>query len=78
MLAAIAAARKATPAQVALRWLLDQPGVAAVPKAASHDNRATNLAVLDMAPLTEDERARVDGLERGRRFIAPSFAPEWD
>lgn len=78
VLGEIADERGATPAQVALRWLLDQPGVAAVPKAATHTHRAANLAALDLAPLTEEERARVDALERGRRFIDPSFAPAWD
>lgn len=78
VLAEIAAARGCAPAQVALRWLLDQSGVAAIPKAASHDNRAANLAALELAPLTYEERARVDGLARGRRFVNPSFAPEWD
>jgi 2,5-diketo-D-gluconate reductase B len=78
VLAEIARARGATPAQVCLRWLLDQTGVAAIPKAASHEHRAENLAALDLAPLTYEERAAVDGLARGKRFINPSFAPEWD
>lgn len=78
VLAEIAQARGATPAQVALRWLLDQTNVAAIPKAASHEHRAANLAALDLAPLTYEERARVDALARGKRFINPSFAPEWD
>ena len=78
VLAEIAEARGATPAQVVLRWLLDQTGVAAIPKAASHEHRRDNLAALELAPLTYEERARVDALERGRRFINPSFAPQWD
>lgn len=78
VLGEIAASRGASPAQVALRWLLDQTGVAAVPKAASADNRRANLAALELAPLTYEERARVDGLARGRRFIDPAFAPDWD
>ena len=78
VLAEIAQARGCTPAQVALRWLLDQTGVAAIPKAASHENRRANLATLELAPLTYQERARVDALARGRRFINPSVAPEWD
>jgi 2,5-diketo-D-gluconate reductase B len=78
VLAEIAEARGCTPAQVALRWLLDQTGVAAVPKAATHEHRAANLATLDLPPLTYAERAQVDALARGRRFINPSFAPRWD
>jgi len=78
VLAEIAEARGATSAQVTLRWLLDQTSVAAIPKAASHEHRAANLTALELAPLTYDERARIDGLARGKRFINPSFAPEWD
>lgn len=79
VLAEIAAARGCSTAQVALRWLLDQSGVAAIPRASSPEHRAENLAALDIAPLTYEERARVDALtERRRRFIDPSFAPAWD
>ena len=63
--------------QVALRWLLDQPNVCVLPKASSHDRRAQNLDVFDFA-LTDEERGRIDGLERGMRTANPSFAPEWD
>jgi diketogulonate reductase-like aldo/keto reductase len=78
VLGEIAQARGCSPAQVCLRWLLDQSGVAVIPKAAGHANRVDNLATLEMAPLTYEERSRVDGLARGRRFINPSFAPDWD
>lgn len=78
VLAEVARERGCTPAQVALRWLLDQPGVAVVAKAATHAHRAANLEALAMAPLTDAERARVDALARGRRFSSPSFAPDWD
>jgi 2,5-diketo-D-gluconate reductase B len=66
-----------SPAQVVLRWLLDQPNVAAVPKAASHEHRAANLAVFDFE-LTDEQRGRIAGLERGLRTIDPSWAPDWD
>lgn len=78
VLGEIAERRGCTPAHVALRWLLDQSGVAAIPKAASHENRAANFAALDMPALTYDERSRIDALARGRRFVNPSFAPQWD
>jgi diketogulonate reductase-like aldo/keto reductase len=78
VLAEIAESRGCSPAQVALRWLLDQSGVAAIPKAATHENRVDNLGALDLAPLTYAERARVDQLARGRRFVNPAFAPQWD
>ena len=63
--------------QVALRWLLDQPQVCALPKASSHERRAQNLDVFDFA-LSGDEQARIDGLARGLRTANPSFAPQWD
>jgi diketogulonate reductase-like aldo/keto reductase len=78
LLTEIAATRGCSPAQVALLWLLDQTGVVAVPRSKRSENRAANLAVLEMPALTYEERARIDGLARGRRFINPSFAPQWD
>ena len=63
--------------QVALRWLIDQPGVCALPKASSHERRAQNLDVFDFA-LSDAERERIDGLDRQMRTGNPSFAPEWD
>ena len=77
VIAEIAAAHDATPAQVVLRWLLDQPNVAAIPKASSREHRAANLAVFDLE-LGDDERGRIAGLERGRRTADPSWAPDWD
>lgn len=73
----IARAHGRTPAQVVLRWLLDQPNVAAVPKAASREHRAANLEVFDFE-LTDEQRGRIAGLERRRRTIDPSWAPDWD
>lgn len=73
----IAAAHDRTPAQIVLRWLLDQPHVAAIPKAASHEHRVANLAVYDFE-LTDEDRGRIAGLERGHRTINPSWAPDWD
>jgi 2,5-diketo-D-gluconate reductase B len=66
-----------TPGQVALRWLLDQPRVSAIPKASSHARRAENLDVFGFA-LSEEERSRVAHLERGGREFDPSWAPDWD
>lgn len=73
----IAADRGETAAQVALRWLLDQPNVAAIPRSSSADHRATNLDVFDLE-LSDDERRRIDDLARGERLIDPGFAPDWE
>jgi 2,5-diketo-D-gluconate reductase B len=66
-----------SPAQVALRWLLQQDRVAAVPKAASAAHRRDNLRVFDFE-LSGDEMERIFGLERGQRLVDPEFAPEWE
>ena len=63
--------------QVALRWLIDQPGVCALPKATAPERIRQNLDVFDFA-LSDEERRRIDGLERGERTADPPWAPEWD
>ena len=65
-------------AQVALRWLVQQPGVAAIPKASSEKNRRANLAISEFE-LSADDMARIHGLARpDGRVIDPPFAPVWD
>jgi 2,5-diketo-D-gluconate reductase B len=68
-----------TPAQVALRWMMQQEGVVAIPKASSEDHLRQNLAITDFE-LSEDEMEEVSGLARGERIIDPSVfpTPEWD
>ncbi|MGH2943146.1 MAG: aldo/keto reductase [Solirubrobacteraceae bacterium] len=73
----IAEAHGVARAQVVLRWLLDQPHVAAVPKASSREHLAANLDVFELE-LTDGERGRIAGLERGLRTTDPSWSPEWD
>ena len=72
----IAEAHGKTPAQVALRWLIDQQHVAAIPKASSHDHRRANFDIFDFE-LTDGERQRLDALAQGRRLVDPDFAPAW-
>lgn len=73
----IAEAHGKSPAQVALRWLLQQDRVAAVPKASTDAHRATNFDVFDFA-LSDDEMAQLHGLAKeDGRIIDPDFAPEW-
>ena len=66
-----------SPGQIVLRWLLDQPNVAAIPKASSHEHRASNFDVFSFE-LSDEERAKIAGLERDGRMIDPSFGPDWD
>ena len=54
-----------TPVQVTLRWLVQQPLVAAIPKAASPEHRRTNFDVFDFE-LDADEMTAIDALAAGR------------
>jgi len=72
----IASGHGKSPAQVTLRWLVQQGGVAAIPKAASARHREANLAVFDFS-LSDDEMARIHGLARGHRITDPDWGPEW-
>jgi 2,5-diketo-D-gluconate reductase B len=73
----IAESHGATPAQVALRWLIDQDHVAAIPKATSPERIEENFGAQDFE-LSDEERRRIDGLERGERLIDPGWAPDWE
>lgn len=75
----IARAHGKTPAQICLRWLIQQPGVAAVPRALEEQHIAENIDVFDFA-LTEDEMRRLSALRRRQLRIAdpPERAPKWD
>ena len=61
----IAEAHGKTPAQVMLRWHVQQ-GRNAIPKSTNPGRIAENFAVFDFA-LTDDELARLDALDTGRR-----------
>ncbi len=66
--AAAAAAHGKTPAQVVLRWHLQQ-GVIVFPKSSTPERIRENLDVFDFA-LTDDEQAAITALERGGRVSA--------
>src|SRR5689334_2116345 len=66
-----------TAGQVALRWLLDQPGVSPIPKASSHERRVENFDVFDFE-LTPEDRERIDALPKDDRQVDPDFGPDWD
>ncbi len=75
----IAIGRKhgASAAQVALKWLLDQDGVAAIPKASRNESQKANLEALHVGLDDEDIKA-IAGLPKNRRCVNPGFAPAWD
>lgn len=67
-----------TPAQIVLRWLVQQPGVAAIPRSSRIERVRGNAAVFDFA-LTEAEMAAIAALSnRRKRLCDYDFSPEWD
>lgn len=76
--AAIARAHRRTPAQVLLRWHVQQPGVIAIPRSQSPERIASNLHVFDFE-LSADDMRRLHGLARkDGRLVNPETAPRWD
>ena len=76
-LAAIGRKHNASAAQVALKWLLDQDGVAAIPKASRAESQQANLGALHIG-LDDEDRAAIAGLPKNKRLVNPGFAPAWD
>ncbi len=67
VLAKIAGAHRATPRQVALRFLLRWPGMFVIPKASTPEHAAENAAAGSLR-LTEEEIGRVDAaFPRGKK-----------
>jgi diketogulonate reductase-like aldo/keto reductase len=75
----IAHARGKTHAQICLRWLIQQPMVAAVPRALEEQHIKENLDVFDFA-LSDAEMQRISALRKRNVRIAdpPERAPKWD
>jgi 2,5-diketo-D-gluconate reductase B len=76
-LAEIGAKQGASPTQVALKWLLDQEGVAAIPKAQRPESQQANLDALKLR-LDDDDRRAIAALPKHQRLTNPSFGPVWD
>lgn len=76
-LAAVGRRHGKTAAQVALRWLVQQGAVAALPRSSDPDHRAANLDIFDFH-LDEEDMDRVTELAGDRRLIDPPFAPDWE
>ncbi len=76
-LVAIAKRHGKSTAQVALRWLIQQDGVAAIPKSSKREHIAANFALFDFA-LSESEMVEIGKLRGDARVVSPGFAPEWD
>ncbi|MGB3616687.1 MAG: aldo/keto reductase, partial [Catalinimonas sp.] len=74
----IGAAHGKSAAQVALRWLVQQGDVAAIPRTTRPERLQTNIDLFDFV-LSTDEMATVTALtHRHERQVDPPFAPAWD
>jgi 2,5-diketo-D-gluconate reductase B len=73
----IATKHNASAAQVALKWLVDQEGVAAIPKAQRKESQQANLDALKLV-LDDEDRQTIAGLRKDQRLVNPPFAPQWD
>jgi len=75
----IGAAHGKSAAQVALRWLVQQPDVVALTKTATDSRLAENLAIFDFV-LTPGEMMHIHKLARpdGRIVSPDGLAPAWD
>ena len=76
-LAKIGRKHNASAAQVALKWLLDQDGVAAIPKASRAESQKANLVALKVM-LDDEDRKAIAALPKDRRCVSPGFGPDWD
>ena len=69
LLRALGRERDVSAAQMALAWVLDQPGVVAIPKAVREDHLRENFAALQIV-LTPEDRAQLE-----KNFPAPRRKP---
>lgn len=77
VLAEIAAAHKATTAQIALAWAL-QRSFAVIPSSTKRENLISNLKAQDIE-LTSAEMQMIAELDRNSREVSPEpWAPVWD
>ncbi|HET8866071.1 MAG TPA: aldo/keto reductase [Gracilimonas sp.] len=66
-----------SPFQIALRWLIEQEQVVAIPKASSEEHLRENIDVYDFV-LEDDDFYAIDDIDKSIRLVDPDFAPEWD
>ncbi len=66
-----------TPAQVTLRWLIDQHCVAAITKARGKRHAKQNFGIFDFY-LNAQDVAEITALASGKRLVELTPAPKWD
>lgn len=79
MLREIAAVHNASPAQIALAWVLTRPMSIALPRTGNKNRLADNLGAADIM-LSAEEIASIDALgsAEGRLVSPETLAPAWD
>ena len=78
LIAGLAAQYGRTPAQIVLRWEVQQEGVAAIPRTKTPARLAENLAVFDFELSAEDHASITALTSKRKRLVNPDFAPNWD
>lgn len=75
----IARSKDKTIAQIALRWLMQQGNIAAIPRSSNPKHMAESLDVFNFS-LTDDEMEKIGALKRpdGRIANPAGRAPAWD
>lgn len=75
---AAAARHGKTPAQIVLRWHVQQEDVAVIPRTSRKERLTENAAIFDFS-LEADEMEAIGGLRSANQRICDySFSPEWD
>ncbi len=67
-----------TAPQVALRWLIEQDRVAAIPATSNPHHAKANIDVFKFS-LSQQDQERIAALDRGERLVDPDeLSPAWD
>jgi 2,5-diketo-D-gluconate reductase B len=64
-------------AQIALRWLIEQDNVIAIPRSSKREHIESNFDIFDFE-LDDEDRRLISALPKNERIINPDFAPEWE
>lgn len=73
----IAAAHGKSASQIAIRWLIQQPGTIAIPRSENPEHIAANFDVFDF-DLTDEDMQRLSEQPKDQRVVDPPIAPDWD
>lgn len=74
-LKSIAKKYKKNAAQIALRWLVDQENVIAIPKAKNFSHIVSNFKIFDFQLSSEDKNRIKKLTQKKKRLVCPEWAP---